>query len=139
MTLSRRARTVTALIDEFVARVPGVRHATVISPDGLLILMSGDLSRDDADQIAAVSSSLIGMASSTADLLAGETVTVAIVEMAQGFHLVLPLPDESILTVSAAPDSDLQTVRQEAKHVAAQAGELLNPALRAELQDALPL
>ena len=42
-SLSSEARSLTWLVNNFVAEVPGVTHAVVVSADGLLLIASDEL------------------------------------------------------------------------------------------------
>jgi hypothetical protein len=55
--------------------------------------------------------------------------------MGRGYFLVMAIRDGSIL---AACDADIGVVGYEMARLAKQAGEILTPAIRAELQQALP-
>ncbi|MGH3605272.1 MAG: roadblock/LC7 domain-containing protein, partial [Pseudonocardiaceae bacterium] len=56
------------LINGFVERVHGVTHALVLSSDGLPLTSSESVSSDDAEQLAAIASGLLGLARSSAAL-----------------------------------------------------------------------
>ena len=56
--LSSDARNLNWLVSNFVERVPGVKEATVVSSDGLLIALSDGLDRSSGDRLAAVSAGL---------------------------------------------------------------------------------
>ncbi len=60
--LSAEARNLNWLVSNFVERVPGVREATVVSSDGLLIALSDGLDRSSGDRLAAVSAGLLSIA-----------------------------------------------------------------------------
>jgi uncharacterized protein len=136
--LSQAARDLSWLISAFVQRIPGVSHAVVVSSDGMLVAVSDGLPRDNADQLAAVTSGLYSIACGAAQLFDGDYVKLTVVEMGQGHFLVMSIRDGSILAVLAANDADIGVVGYEMSRLAKQAGEMLTPALRAELQLALP-
>jgi predicted regulator of Ras-like GTPase activity (Roadblock/LC7/MglB family) len=136
--LSQAARDLNWLISAFAQRVPGVAHAIVVSSDGMLVAVSDGLPRDNADQLAAVTSGLFSITCGAARLFDGDYVKLTVVEMGQGYFLVMSIRDGSILAVLAANDADIGVVGYEMTRLAKQAGEMLTPALRAELQLALP-
>jgi uncharacterized protein len=136
--LSQQARDVSWLINAFTERVPGVAHAVVVSSDGLLVAVSDHLPRDSADQLAAVTSGLVSVVGGAARIVDGDEVRQTVVEMGRGFFLVMSIRDGSILAVLASHDADIGVVGYEMARLAKQAGEMLTPALRAELQQALP-
>jgi predicted regulator of Ras-like GTPase activity (Roadblock/LC7/MglB family) len=138
MTLSQEAQDFNWLINGFIERVPGVTHAVVVSSDGLLVAVSNHLSRDDADQLAAVTSSLVSVTNGAARIFDGDEIRQTVVEMGRGFFLVMSIRDGSILATLAAREADVGVVGYEMAKLVKQAGEVLTPAIRAELQELLP-
>jgi predicted regulator of Ras-like GTPase activity (Roadblock/LC7/MglB family) len=138
MVISQVARDFNWLINAFTERVPGVTHAVVVSSDGMLVAMSDHLPRDSADQLAAVTSGLISVTSGAARIFDGDDVRQTVVEMGRGYYLVMGIRDGSILAALAGKESDVGVVGYEMAKLAKQAGEVLTPAIRAELQDQLP-
>jgi predicted regulator of Ras-like GTPase activity (Roadblock/LC7/MglB family) len=136
--LSQEARDVSWLVSGFAQRVPGVAHAVVVSSDGLLIAVSDHLPREHADRLAAVVSGLMSITAGAAAMFDGDTVKQTVVEMGRGFFLVMSIRDGSILATLASGEADIGVVGYEMARLAKQAGEMLTPALRAELQQALP-
>jgi predicted regulator of Ras-like GTPase activity (Roadblock/LC7/MglB family) len=65
-------------------------------------------------------------------------VKQTVVEMQRGFLLVMAISDGSCLTVLAAASCDVGVVGYEMALLVARTGDVLTPALRAELQAALP-
>ncbi|GIF49223.1 hypothetical protein DFJ67_7831 [Asanoa ferruginea] len=137
-TLSREARDLSWLVSGFAQRVPGVSHAIVVSSDGLLIAVSDHLPRDHADKLAAVTSGVMSITSGAAQMFDNDYVKQTVVEMGRGYFLVMHIRDGSILATLAGSDADIGVVGYEMARLAKQAGEMLTPALRAELQQALP-
>lgn len=138
MAISQIARDFNWLINAFTERVAGVAHAVVVSSDGLLVAVSDHLPRDSADQLAAVTSGLVSVTTGAARIFDGDEVRQTVVEMGRGFFLVMSIRDGSILATLAAREADVGVVGYEMAKLAKQAGEVLTPALRAELQQALP-
>lgn len=127
------------LVDNLVESVPGVRHASVVSADGLLLAMSQRLTRTQADQLAAISSGLTSLTRGAARCFQHGAVNQIMVEMSQGFLFVMSVSDGSVLTVLTDPTADVGLVGYEMARVVASAGALLTPQLRRELQQVLPL
>ncbi len=138
MTLSQEAKDFNWLINAFTERVPGVTHAVVVSSDGMLVAVSDHLPRDSADQLAAVTSSLVSVTNGAAMILDGEDIRQTVVEMGRGYFLVMSIRDGSILATLAAHEADVGVVGYEMAKLVKQAGEVLSPAIRAELQELLP-
>lgn len=137
-TLSQEARDLSWLINAFAERVPGVAHAIVVSSDGLLIAISKNLPRDHADKLAAVTSGLMSITAGAAQMFDNDVVKQTVVEMGRGYFLVMQIRDGSILATLAGGDADIGVVGYEMARLAKQAGGMLTPAIRAEMQQALP-
>jgi predicted regulator of Ras-like GTPase activity (Roadblock/LC7/MglB family) len=137
-SLSPAASNVSWLVTNFVRQVPGVNEAVVVSSDGLAIAASDGLGREGADRFAAVASGLIGLAFGAAGRFGGGAVTEVIVEMEHAFLFVTGISDGSLLAVVADNDCDVGLVGYEMAVLAQRTGPVLTPALRAELQAALP-
>jgi uncharacterized protein len=138
MQLSRDAQNLNWLVTSFVKKVPGVIHTIVVSSDGLLLAMSEDLDRTTADQLAAVASGLSSLTQGAARHFGGGTVNQTIVEMEKGFLFVMNVSDGSCLATLASLNCDIGLVGYEMALLVARCGDVLTPALRAELQAALP-
>ena len=127
------------MIDQFVEGVPGIRHAAVVSADGLLLAMSRRLSRTQADQLAAIASGLSSLTRGAARCFDHGAVNQVMVEMSQGFLFVMSVSDGSILTVLTEAVADVGLVGYEMARLVGQAGTMLTAEVRRELQAALPL
>ena len=136
--LSREAQNLNWLVTNFVRKVPGVAHTIVVSADGLLMAVSERLDRARADQLAAVASGLASLTQGASRCFGGGMVNQTIVEMEKGFLFVMSISDGSCLAVLAAPSCDVGLVGYQMALLVAQCGDVLTPALRAELQAALP-
>ena len=132
--LSQKATDLSWLISAFTDRVPGVAHTIVVSADGLLVAVSNQLPRDSADQLAAVTSGLVSVVSGAARIFNGDVVRQTVVEMGRSYFLVMAIRDGSILATLAHSDADVGVIGFEMARLAKQAGNMLTPALRAELQ-----
>jgi predicted regulator of Ras-like GTPase activity (Roadblock/LC7/MglB family) len=136
--LSKEAQNLNWLVSNFARSVPGAAHAIVLSADGLLMAVSERLDRARADQLAAVASGLASLTQGAARIFGGGTVTQTVVEMEQGFLLVMAVSDGSCLAVLAAPSCEIGLIGYEMALLVAKTGKVLTPELRAELQAALP-
>jgi hypothetical protein len=136
--LSQAAQNLNWLITNFVDRVPGVAHTVVVSSDGLLLAVSNGFPRDRADQLAAVASGLSSLTMGAARIFEGGSVTQTVVEMVRGFLFVMAISDGSVLAVLASSDCDMGLIGYEMALLVERAGDVLTPALRAELQNTLP-
>jgi predicted regulator of Ras-like GTPase activity (Roadblock/LC7/MglB family) len=136
--LSQDAQDLSWLVSAFAQRVPGVAHSIVVSSDGLLVAVSDHLPREHADRLAAVTSGLMSITAGAAAMFDNDIVKQTVVEMGRGFFLVMHIRDGSILATLAGAEADIGMVGYEMARLAKQAGEMLTPALREELQQALP-
>ncbi|TDD20027.1 roadblock/LC7 domain-containing protein [Nonomuraea diastatica] len=136
--LSQAARDVNWLVTGFVEEVPGVAHAVVVSADGLPMAYSRGFPKDRADQLAAIAAGLVSLTHGSARVFEGGGVTQTLVEMDRGLLLVMSIGDGSCLAVLAAPDCDMGLVAYQMTILVERAGEVLTPAVRAELSAARP-
>ncbi len=113
------------LVTSFTERVPAVAHAAVVSADGLPLAASGGLPRDQADQLAAVTSGLTKLAQGAARIFRGGPVAQAVVVMEQGTLILMSMGGNSVLAVLAAPECDMGTVAYEMTLLGEQAGPSL--------------
>jgi predicted regulator of Ras-like GTPase activity (Roadblock/LC7/MglB family) len=136
--LSKDARSLNWLVENFVRTTPGVAHAAVVSADGLLIAVSERLDRARADHLAAIASGLESLTEGGARLFAAGTVNQTVVEMEKGFLFVMAVDDGSCLAVLAAPSCDAGVIGYEMTMMVTKVGDVLTPQLRAELQAVVP-
>jgi uncharacterized protein len=136
--LSDDARNLNWLVGNFVKATPGVAHALVVSADGLPVALSERLDRPRADQLAAISSGLASLTQGATRCFDGGLVAQTVVEMERGFLFVMSISDGSCLAVLAASTCNVGVVAYEMTVLAARAGDVLTPSLRAELQTMLP-
>ena len=57
------------LVNNFAASTPGISHAVIVSSDGLLLFASGSMSADIADPLSAMTSGMISLGNSIANLV----------------------------------------------------------------------
>ena len=136
--LSDDARNLSWLVANFTSKVPGVANALVLFADGLPLALSDNLDRAAADQLSAIASGLSSLTHGAARCLSAGAVKQAIVEMDAGFLFVQTISDGSILSVLTTTDADLGLIGYEMALLVSRVGDVLTPALRVELQAALP-
>jgi len=125
------------LVARFVERVPVVRQAVVVSSDGLALAVSEGVDREAGERLAAVSSGMIGLAYGSAGRFGVGAVANVIVEMERGWMLITGIRDGSLMCAITERDCDIGTVAYEMAMFAASAGDVLDPAARHELKQAL--
>ena len=121
------------LITTFAERIPGVESVVVLSTDGLVLALSDGLDRDKADTLAAVTSGLASLTAGAARHMGAGNVNQVIVEMDGGYLFVTTVSEGSALAVMCGPECDIGLIGYEMSMLVARVGQVLTPALRAEL------
>ncbi|MFF4404785.1 roadblock/LC7 domain-containing protein [Streptomyces sp. NPDC001262] len=125
------------LIAEFAERTPGVRHALVVSSDGLELASSPGLDRAGTEQLSAVASGLVSLTRGAAELYGCGRVNQTMIDMEQGCLCLMAIADGSSLAVLADAGCDIGLVAFEAARLVDQAGAVLTPTVRAEMRKKL--
>lgn len=145
--LSREARNLQWLLQNFIDEVQGVRSVAVVSSDGLLLLSSqpgpatvGEPATRPSEarmDLAAVVSGLSSLTDGAARLMDGGRVRQTTVAMDEGMLVVMSVSDGSLLGVHATADCDMSIVAYHMAMFVGRAGHVLTPALRSELSQAM--
>lgn len=101
------------LVSKFVEEVTDAAHAILVSADGLLMAESQSIPGERAEQVAAVSSGLASLAVGAARLFDGGAVLQTVVEMENGYLMLMSVGDGSNLTVLTVEDADIGQVGYE--------------------------
>ncbi|MGC0408165.1 putative regulator of Ras-like GTPase activity (Roadblock/LC7/MglB family) [Streptomyces sp. SAI-195] len=128
---ARRTRELDWLLDDLVGHVHEVRHAVVLSNDGLAMGASNDLGREDAEHLAAVASGFHSLAKGAGRHFGAGGVHQTMVEMDDGFLFVAAAGDGSCLAVLTAVTADIGLVAYEMARLVRRVGEHLHTAPRA--------
>ena len=121
------------LVTDFTARVADVAHAVVVSADGVPLALSEEIPDVFAEQLGAITSGLVSLMQGAAWIFEAGQPTQALVEMDGGLMLIKAISDGSSLAVLAARECDTDQVSYEMTLLVEAVGELLTPAVRAEL------
>jgi len=121
------------LVTEFTTRVEDVAHAVVVSADGVPLALSAGIPLLAVEQLAAIISGLTSLMQGAARVFEGGAPMQALVEMDGGLMFVKAISDGSCLAVLTAPECDTRQVSYEMTLLVEAVGELLTPAVRAEL------
>jgi predicted regulator of Ras-like GTPase activity (Roadblock/LC7/MglB family) len=113
------------LLDDLVGRIKQVEQAIVLSVDGLLMAASADMSRDDAEHLAAVASGVQSLAKGAGKRFDGGPVRQTIIEMESRFLFVTAAGRGACLAVLAAEDADVGLIAYEMAMVVGRAGKFL--------------
>ena len=100
-------------VTDFAQRVPEVRHALVVSSDGVPVAMSDRIPPDSLEQLSAITSGLISLADGVARIVDGGAVTQALVAMERGTLVIMAIDDVSSLAVLTTAAADLDLVAYE--------------------------
>lgn len=130
MTHSPTAPSPSWLVSAFTEEVAGVAHAALVSADGLLVAASQSLPRDRADQLSAIASGLSSLALGTAELFTAGRVVQSVIEMEEGFLLLMSVGDGSNLVVLASPGCDIGLVGYEMTLLVDRVGKMVDTPLR---------
>lgn len=101
------------LVSNFAQDVDGVSHAVLVSADGLLMASSAHLPTDRAEQLSAVTSGLASLAVGVSNLFDGGGVMQSVIEMEQGYLLLMSVGDGSHLAVLTSANCDIGQVGYE--------------------------
>jgi predicted regulator of Ras-like GTPase activity (Roadblock/LC7/MglB family) len=121
---------VTWLLDELTTRTPAIRHAVLLSTDGLAMAATRNLSREDREHLAAVSSGFNSLAKGATRQFGAGAVRQSMVEFDDGFLFVVAAGSGACLAVFAeavfsGPDCDIGLVAYEMARLVKQVGEHL--------------
>ncbi|WP_030776940.1 roadblock/LC7 domain-containing protein [Streptomyces sp. NRRL S-920] len=122
------------LLDDLVLRVNEVRHAVVLSNDGLPVGASTALTREDAEHLAAVASGFHSLAKGAGRHFGAGGVRQTMVEMDDAFLFVAAAGNGSCLTVLSSVTADIGLVAYEMARLVKRVGEHLHTPVRITAQ-----
>jgi uncharacterized protein len=137
VTISSQAKNINWLMSTFVESTSGVDEAIAVSSDGLLMAMSSNLDRADADKMGAITSGLRSLSDGASRVLMKGGLSQIIVEMGSAYMFVVAISGGSSLGVMAAKDCDLGQVGYEIMMLVDRMGPQLTPELITELKGSL--
>ncbi|BBX71743.1 serine protease inhibitor [Mycolicibacterium psychrotolerans] len=121
------------LVARFARETPGVSHAILVSADGLLVAASEHMPGERADQLAAVASGLASLSTGAAQLFDGGYVLQSVVEMENGYLLLMRVGDGSNLATLAARTADIGQIGYEMAILVERVGAVVASARRSML------
>jgi predicted regulator of Ras-like GTPase activity (Roadblock/LC7/MglB family) len=113
------------LLDELVRRAAGADRAVVLSSDGLLMGRSSNLTPDDAEHLAAVSSAFQSLARGTGRHFGAGHVRQTLVEMDHGFLFVTAAGQGACLALLAEETVDVGMIAYEMNLMVKRVGAVL--------------
>jgi uncharacterized protein len=129
------ARSFGWLLNNFVDETAGVTNAVAVSSDGVLIARSHSVDHAQGEQLCAIISGCASLGTAADRALGNGGLERVIVAMQHGFLFVSVIADGSCLGVVATRDCDVGSVGYHTTELVARVGQLLTPALRAELTE----
>lgn len=134
MTDSPQRDSLDWLVSRFTREVPGVTHAILVSADGLLMAASEHMPGERADQLAAVASGLASLSAGAAQLFDGGHVMQSVVEMENGYLLLMRVGDGSNLATLATAHCDIGQIGYEMAMLVERVGSAVQPSRRTSQQ-----
>jgi predicted regulator of Ras-like GTPase activity (Roadblock/LC7/MglB family) len=135
--VSTEAQNFNWLVSRFAQGTAGAIAAIAVSADGLLIAMSNDLARHNADRLAAISSAMLGLANGVSDAHPLGEPDKIIIELERGYLLVCTISIGCSLGVLASKQASLGTIAYEMAMFANRASSVLTPQLIEELKNSV--
>ncbi|PXY22676.1 roadblock/LC7 domain-containing protein [Prauserella muralis] len=126
------------LLDELVSKAPRVRHAVLLSTDGLALATSSGMTREESEHVAAVASALNSLAKGAGRQFDAGTVRQTMVELEGGFLFVIAAGGGTCLAVFAEAGTDIGLVAYEMARLVGQVGEHMYTAPRMNGNAVLP-
>ena len=111
------------LLDGFAERVPDVRHAIILSSDGILLAATTNIDRNDADHLAAVASGFQSLAKGAGTTFDCGEVRQTVVDMTRGYLFVTAAGDDARIAVLAGSGADAGLVAYEMSMLVQRMGE----------------
>jgi predicted regulator of Ras-like GTPase activity (Roadblock/LC7/MglB family) len=118
------------LLDDLLERIPSVKHAMVLSTDGLVTANSQSLEQADAEHLAAVASGLQSLAKGSGAHFGSGRVRQTMIEFEEGLLFVTSAGEGSCLCVLTGGDADVGAVAYEMSLLVNRVGEHLGVAAR---------
>ena len=122
------------MLSQFASSTPAVVDAIAVSADGLLMAMSDQLHREDADRMAAITSALMSLSNGAGKVRDIGLPSRVIIDLERGYLLITAISIGSALGVYATKAANLGQLAYEMATFANLASEVLTPALIEELK-----
>ena len=122
------------LINNFASSTPGVAHAVIVSSDGLLLFASGSMSSDIADPLSAMTSGIISLGHSVANLFGEDGCDQIMLRFPKGHFLFTAISDLAGLGVLVREGSNLGVIAHRMAQLVESVGHVLTPQMRDDLR-----
>ncbi|MEU3742463.1 roadblock/LC7 domain-containing protein [Streptomyces sp. NPDC032198] len=120
------------LLDDLVDRVTEVRHAVMLSTDGLCVGTSHGMGRDESERFAAIASGFHSLAKGAGRHFEAGGVVQTMVELQGGFLFVVAAGDGSCIAVFTDGHADIGLVAYEMALLVDRVREHLSVPLRTD-------
>jgi predicted regulator of Ras-like GTPase activity (Roadblock/LC7/MglB family) len=114
------------LLDDLASRVEHFRRAVILSRDGLVMAASADLSREDAEHLAALAAGLQSLAKGTGERFGVGEVRQSIIELQDALLFVTAAGQDSCLAALCPANADAGLVAYEMAMLVKRAGPHLS-------------
>ncbi|MGH3379621.1 MAG: roadblock/LC7 domain-containing protein [Actinoallomurus sp.] len=122
------------LVDNFAGSTAGVTHAVIVSSDGLLLFASGAMSADVADPLSAMTSGMISLGHSIADLVGQDGCDQIMLKFPAGHFLFMAIGNLAGLAVLVNDGSNLGMIAHRMAQLVESVGHVLTPQMRDDLR-----
>ncbi|GAB2964672.1 hypothetical protein GCM10027280_61950 [Micromonospora polyrhachis] len=113
--------TLTELLDDFVNRVPEVRQALALSPDGLRLAASREVDDELAEQMSSLAAGLQALALAAGREHGAKSVQQIVVQMVEAYLFVAATRGGAIFVVLFTADAEIGDLAYEVAVFAGQA------------------
>jgi predicted regulator of Ras-like GTPase activity (Roadblock/LC7/MglB family) len=121
------------MLDDLIERVGQIRKALVLSRDGLVMGACRDLSRDEAEYLAALAAGLYSVANGAQPHLDAGEVRQAVIELEAGLFFVVPAGSGSCLALLSEAGANAGLVAYEMTMLVKRVSQHLAARPRADL------
>ena len=122
------------LLDNCATATPGVRHALIVSSDGLPLITAGDMSADLADPLAAMTSGIISLGNNIAAKVGEAGCDQLMLKFPAGHFLFMSIGSLAGFAVLARDGANLGVVAHQMAQLVDAVGHVLTPQLRDDLR-----
>jgi predicted regulator of Ras-like GTPase activity (Roadblock/LC7/MglB family) len=101
------------LLDNLVSQVANVREALILSRDGLVVVKSSNMSREQGDRLSALAAGVQSLARGAGQQVGGGDVRQIVIEMDSAFMFVMAAGQGTCLAVLASAEANVGVMAYE--------------------------
>ncbi|WP_433622218.1 roadblock/LC7 domain-containing protein [Nocardia sp. CA-120079] len=132
--MTARAADLDWLLDELAQRLPGVRHAVLLSTDGLLMARCSTTEEADAEHFCAMASALHGLARSAGGRFAGGEVRQAVIDLDHAVMFVTAAGPNACIGLWAEESANMGMVAYEMNQTVQRVGAYMSASPRPDVR-----